>query len=222
MKKRTVATTLMLVCAISLTPAIAPAQPDKVKTSASEQRKSSVKELTGRELFEAFYFGVGSGTDELSAALNDKHYDEFVKKVEEQGPVSDTEKAVHNVSDLVEQNDPGHFQKFKQRITSGDPFEFREQLGDTTKILAKIQETEMEKEGQTSNPGQVKPDAAVPIWAVALAVQWAGVGYQYGAVFNAAAYATVAVLTKGLFWDHTESQIDVDQMTAEIAPKLAK
>lgn len=216
MKRKLTALVVAAACAVSTSSAIAHAQPH---ADQGEPSTRTVSDLTGEEIFKAFYFGSGTGTEVLSNALQDKHYDEFVQNVESQRPVDETNRDLDAIAEQVQKTDPGHFDLFKDRITSGDPFEFRDQLGATTEVLNTLQEKA--KSDQTSTPGQVKPDAAVPVWATALAVQWAGAAYQYAAVANAAVYATVAVLTKAAFWDHTKSEVDVDQMTAEVAPKLA-
>lgn len=215
MKKKLTALTVAAACAVTASTASANAQPDG-HTIESTDRK--LADLTGQELFEAFYFGAGTGVETLSESLQEKSYDEFVANVEKQRPIDETNRNVSAITAAVEEQEPDHFDEFQDRITSGDPFEFRDQLGATTEVLNHLQEKADE---QTSTPGQVKPDAAVPVWATALAVQWAGAAYQYAAVANAAVYATAAVLTKAAFWDHTKSAIDVDQMTAEVAPKLA-
>lgn len=216
MKKKLTALAVAATCAITASTAVSSAQP---QTSNTETSVQNVGDLTGRELFEALYFGSGSGKEVVADALQDDTYNEFLQKVRDQRPVSETDKLVSSISDEVERVDPGHFELFKERITSGDPFEFRDQLGATISALKKLEDKAAED--QTSTPGQVKPDAAVPVWATALAVQWAALVYQYGAAVNAGAAVTVVFITKGWTEDPTKRSTDVNQLTADLAPKLA-
>lgn len=215
MKKLT-ALAVVVTCAIAASTAASSAQPETSNTETSTQ---NVSDLTGRELFEALYFGSGSGVEVVSDALQDDTYNKFVQSVRDQRPAAETNEVVGKISDEVDRVDHGHFELFKERITSGDPFDFRDQLGATISVLKKLEDKT--DEDQSSTPGQVKPDAAVPVWATALAVQWAAVVYQYGLAVNAGVAATVTFITKGWTEDVTARATDVNQLTADLAPKLA-
>jgi len=195
-KKKIITVTTAAALAVVLPSTAAVATGWTPATSPSAGHHDTVTD--GRELFGALYFGTGALADELDGELDDASYSAFRTSVAEQGTDVD---AIDAILDDLQASDPAYYDDFAREMTSGDVLRveaaFAASAGDLAESVDEAAVVDASSSAERkADPSMANPQAAVPVFAV-----WVAVVSAAGAVHALTAAVQMNVAwTQNAFW----------------------